>query len=55
MNPVAGVLDGFYRTLATGIAPDLLFVTISAAESLFILIFGYTLSKFLEPNFADVV
>jgi lipopolysaccharide transport system permease protein len=55
MNPVAGVLDGFYRTLATGIAPDLLFVTISAAESLFILIFGYTLFKFLEPNFADVV
>jgi len=55
VNPIAGVLDGFYRVLAAGTTPDLLLVSIGAIEAVVVFIVGYFVFKTLEPFFADVM
>lgn len=55
LNPVAGLLDGFRRTLALGLLPDFKLLAISTAGAGVLAVFGYRLFKSLEPNFADVV
>lgn len=55
LNPAAGVLDAFRRTLALGQLPDLSLLAVSAAGTAVIAFAGYRIFKTLEPNFADVV
>jgi lipopolysaccharide transport system permease protein len=55
LNPAAGALDGFRRTLALGRLPDPALIGISVAGTFVILLLGYKIFKSLEPNFADVV
>lgn len=55
LNPAAGFLDGFRRTLALGELPDGTLVAASSAGALLVAAGGYALFKALEPNMADVV
>ena len=55
VNPAAGLIDSFTRTLALGTAPDAGALAISVAGTLVVFLVGYRLFKRLEPNFADVV
>lgn len=55
LNPAAGLLDSFRRTLTLGQLPDPALLGISLAGSLLVAAVGYRLFKRLEPNFADVV
>lgn len=55
LNPAAGVLEGFRRTLALGRLPDLRLLGVSFLAGTVLLVIGYRLFKSLEPNFADVV
>jgi homopolymeric O-antigen transport system permease protein len=55
VNPAAGLIDSFTRTLALGIAPDAGALAISLVGTLVVFLVGYRGFKRLEPNFADVV
>jgi homopolymeric O-antigen transport system permease protein len=55
VNPAAGLIDSFTRTLALGTAPDAGALAISVAGTLVVFFVGYRAFKRLEPNFADVV
>jgi ABC-type polysaccharide/polyol phosphate export permease len=55
VNPAAGLLDAFQRSLAAGQLPDPALLGASAAGTLIVFLVGYRLFKTLEPNFADVV
>jgi ABC-type polysaccharide/polyol phosphate export permease len=55
LNPTAGVLDAFRRTLALGQAPSPSLTLISFAGSLIVFALGYRILKTLEPNFAEVI
>ncbi|HLW59423.1 MAG TPA: ABC transporter permease [bacterium] len=55
LNPAAGILDGFRRTLTQGRGPDLGLLALSTAVSLLVAWLGYRLFKHMEPGFADVV
>ncbi|MBI2867074.1 MAG: ABC transporter permease [Chloroflexi bacterium] len=55
VNPMAGVLDSFYRVLAAGTTPDPLLASIAAIEAVGVFIIGYFIFKTLEPFFADVM
>jgi lipopolysaccharide transport system permease protein len=55
LNPAAGLLDSFRRTLALGELPDPVLLGLSLAGTAALCLFGYWLFKRLEPNFADVV
>jgi ABC-type polysaccharide/polyol phosphate export permease len=54
LNPAAGILDSYRRTLALGQLPDPRLLGISVAGSFVVLWLGYRIFKSLEPNFADV-
>lgn len=54
-NPVAGILDGFHRCLALGVAPDARFVAASALSGLVLLLAGHRVFRMLEPDLADVI
>jgi lipopolysaccharide transport system permease protein len=55
VNPAAGLIDSFTRTLALGVAPDAGAFAISVAGTLAFFLVGYRVFKGLEPNFADVI
>jgi len=55
LNPAAGIIDAFSRTLALGEAPDAAALAIGTAGSLVVSLVGYRAFKSLEPNFADVI
>ena len=55
LNPAAGLLDSFRRTLALGDPPDPTLLGLSLLSTVVLCAFGYWLFKRLEPNFADVV
>jgi len=55
LNPAAGLLDSFRRTLALGELPDPALLGLSLASTAVLCAVGYGLFKRLEPNFADVV
>lgn len=55
LNPAAGLLDSFRRTLALGELPDPTLLGLSLASTAVLCAIGYGLFKRLEPNFADVV
>jgi ABC-type polysaccharide/polyol phosphate export permease len=54
LNPVAGVLDGLYRSLAAGTPPDLSLTLLGAAQAAVVVASGYVFYKALASNFADV-
>ncbi len=55
MNPAAGLIDAFSRTLAAGVAPDVPALSIGVAETIVVSFGGYRVFKALEPSFADVI
>ena len=55
LNPAAGLIDSFRRTLALGELPDPTLLGLSLLSTAMICVLGYALFKRLEPNFADVV
>jgi lipopolysaccharide transport system permease protein len=55
VNPAAGILDSFSRTLAYGEAPDAVLLAASLGSAALVGLFGYYVFKRLEPNFADVI
>jgi lipopolysaccharide transport system permease protein len=55
LNPAAGLIDAFSRTLALGESPDGPALAISVAGTIVVSFFGYRAFKALEPNFADVI
>jgi len=54
LNPVAMVIDGLRLTVLVGVAPNFLYLGLSAASSLIVCVGGYALFKQLETGFADV-
>ena len=54
INPLAGVIDGYRRTILGGRAPDWHLVIPGAITSAVVLVFGYAFFKRLEAGFADV-
>jgi lipopolysaccharide transport system permease protein len=55
VNPAAGLIDSFTRTLALGAAPDAGALGISVAGTFVVFLVGFRTFKALEPNFADVI
>jgi homopolymeric O-antigen transport system permease protein len=55
LNPAAGLIDTFSRTLALGEAPDAAALAIGVVGTIVVSIVGYLAFKALEPNFADVI
>jgi lipopolysaccharide transport system permease protein len=54
-NPAAGILDGFRRTVAEGLAPDPGLFVITVASALTIAGVGYLIFKRMEAEFADAI
>ena len=55
MNPMAGIIDNFRTVTLDGAAPNLLYLGIAAAGSVFLFIVSYLYFKRVEMEFADVV
>lgn len=55
LNPAAGLLDSFRRTLTVGELPDPGLLGLSLLSTLIVFWGGHRLFRRLEPNFADVV
>jgi homopolymeric O-antigen transport system permease protein len=55
LNPAAGLIDAFSRTLALGQSPDGPALAISVVGTIVVSFIGYRAFKALEPNFADVI
>jgi ABC-type polysaccharide/polyol phosphate export permease len=54
VNPLAGVLDTYRRTILYGLQPDMRILLVSAASAMVLFLAGYALFKRLETGFADV-
>lgn len=54
LNPLAGVIDGYRRTILFGLPPSWDLVAAGAATAFSLLIVAYLLFKRLETGFADV-
>jgi ABC-2 type transport system permease protein/lipopolysaccharide transport system permease protein len=54
INPLAGVIQGYRRTILNGQPPDWHLLIPGAISSAFLLVFGYVFFKRLEAGFADV-
>ena len=54
LNPLAGVIDGYRRTILSGLPPDWQLLIPGAITSTIVLVFGYAFFKRLEAGFADV-
>jgi lipopolysaccharide transport system permease protein len=55
LNPAAGLIDAFSRTLAAGAAPNVPALSIGVAGTIVVSLVGYRVFKAFEPNFADVI
>jgi lipopolysaccharide transport system permease protein len=55
LNPMAGLIDGYRRTLVMGAAPQMPALLLAAFISLLLLVISYTLFKRVEPLFADLI
>ncbi len=55
INPMAGIIDGYRRAVVQGRAPELSYLGLAAAVSLFLAWAGYKYFKRLEHEFADIV
>jgi lipopolysaccharide transport system permease protein len=55
MNPLAGIIDGFQRTILFGQAPDMGVIWPGLVVVLFLLPMGFAIFKRAEQYFADVV
>jgi ABC-type polysaccharide/polyol phosphate export permease len=55
VNPAAGLIEGFRRTLAAGQAPDLGLLALSLGGTLVVAWGGYLAFKRLEAGFADAI
>ena len=54
LNPLAGVIEGYRRTILSGLPPDWHLLTPGAITSVVVFVFGYAFFKRLEAGFADV-
>ena len=55
LNPMAGIIDGYRRTLLMGEAPEMTAFACSVIVSLLLLVSGYAFFKRVEPVFADLI
>jgi len=55
LNPMAGIIDGYRRTLVMGTAPEMSAVLLGTLVSLLLLVVSYVLFKRVEPLFADLI
>jgi len=55
LNPAAGLLDAFGRSLASGMPPEPMLLGLSTVTTVAVGWIGYRLFKWLEPAFADVI
>jgi ABC-type polysaccharide/polyol phosphate export permease len=55
LNPGAGLVDAFSRTLAARVAPDVPALSIGVAGTMVVSLEGYLVFKAFEPSFADVI
>jgi ABC-type polysaccharide/polyol phosphate export permease len=55
LNPMAGIIDGYRRTLLTGESPHMMALLSSTVLSCLLLVVGYTFFKRVEPLFADLI
>jgi ABC-type polysaccharide/polyol phosphate export permease len=55
LNPLAPILEGFEKSIVYGTAPDLPWISYSAAVALVSLIGGFYFFKKLEPSFAESI
>jgi ABC-type polysaccharide/polyol phosphate export permease len=54
VNPLAGVIDGYRRTILGGVPPRMDLLVVSGVSAVLILVVGYAVFKRLETGFADV-
>lgn len=55
LNPMAGIIFGYRNVLVKGLPPDISYLSIAAAGSLFLFILSYLYFKRIEMSFADVL
>jgi lipopolysaccharide transport system permease protein len=55
LNPMAGIIDGYRRTLLMGEAPHTTALLSSIVISFSLLVLGYAFFKRVEPLFADLI
>ncbi len=55
LNPMAGIIDGYRRTLVMDEAPQMHALLLAALMSLLLLLLSYTLFKRAESFFADLI
>jgi lipopolysaccharide transport system permease protein len=55
INPLAGIIDGFQRTILFGQAPDILVIWPGLLAVLLLLPISFSIFKRAEQYFADVV
>lgn len=55
LNPMAGLVDGFRRVLARGLAPDPQATALAAGTAVVVFVLCYRLFKRLEREFVDVL
>jgi ABC-type polysaccharide/polyol phosphate export permease len=54
VNPLAGVIDGYRRTILVGLPPRMDLLVVSGVSAVLFLVVGYAVFKRLETGFADV-
>jgi lipopolysaccharide transport system permease protein len=55
LNPMAGIIDGYRRTLLEGQPPMSGNMLLGAIVTLVLLVIGYRFFKQAEPRFADLI
>jgi len=55
LNPMAGIVDGYRRALVMGVAPQAVSLYTATALTIVLFIAGFSLFRWLEPHFADVI
>jgi lipopolysaccharide transport system permease protein len=55
LNPMAGIVDGYRRSLVMGQEPRMSALLLATLISFLLLLLGYTLFKRVEPFFADLI
>jgi ABC-type polysaccharide/polyol phosphate export permease len=55
LNPMAGIIDSYRKTLLHNQPPDAIYLGTAAVISALLLVFGYWLFKKNEKNLADII
>ena len=55
LNPMTGIIESYRNVLVKGVTPDLFYLGIATAGSVFLFVLGYFYFKRVEMTFADVI